>query len=207
MTNTDICLYIYVCVYIFICVCKYAIIVSDKSLGCVQYRCIIWPNPALLLTGPLRTNFREFLIKAHTFSFKKRQLKRSSVKFWLRFLWRNMMIGIIHETMVVQMIWVWTFFNNYIYRHTYIGIYLCLSFELDELMTWKIMLYICHVNVIYTHFCIMLTTRTKRVFKFNTYIQDIQNIQAYIQHSWCKIWMKCKIYMINMFGIYVSLNS
>ena len=30
------------------------------------------------------------------------------------------MIGIIHETMVVHMTWVWTFFNNYIYIYIYI---------------------------------------------------------------------------------------
>ena len=41
------------------------------------------------------------------------------------FLWFTdcLTIGIIHETMVVQMTWVWTFFNNY-YTHTYIYIYI-----------------------------------------------------------------------------------
>ena len=32
-------------------------------------------------------------------------------------------IGIIHETMVVHMTWVWTFFNNHIY------IYICYAFD------------------------------------------------------------------------------
>ena len=38
------------------------------------------------------------------------------------FLWFTdcLTIGIIHETMVVHMTWVWTFFNNYIYIYIYI---------------------------------------------------------------------------------------
>ena len=34
---------------------------------------------------------------------------------WIKSVFDCLTIGIIHETMVVHMTWVWTFFNNYIY--------------------------------------------------------------------------------------------
>ena len=37
---------------------------------------------------------------------------------WIKSVFDCLTIGIIHETMVVHMTWVWTFFNNYIYIYT-----------------------------------------------------------------------------------------
>ena len=37
---------------------------------------------------------------------------------WIKSVFDCLTIGIIHETMVVYMTWVWTFFNNYIYIYT-----------------------------------------------------------------------------------------
>ena len=45
---------------------------------------------------------------------------------WIKSVFNCLTIGIIHETMVVHMNWVWTFFNNYIY------IYIC-WFNFDAL--------------------------------------------------------------------------
>ena len=42
---------------------------------------------------------------------------------WIKSVFDCLTIGIIHETMVVHMTWVWTFFNNYIYIYIYIYIY------------------------------------------------------------------------------------
>ena len=44
---------------------------------------------------------------------------------WIKSVFDCLTIGIIHETMVVHMTWVWTFFNNYIYIYIYIYIYMC----------------------------------------------------------------------------------
>ena len=38
---------------------------------------------------------------------------------WIKSVFDCLTIGIIHETMVVHMTWVWTFFNNYIYIYIY----------------------------------------------------------------------------------------
>ena len=38
---------------------------------------------------------------------------------WIKSVFDCLTIGIIHETMVVHMTWVWTFFNNHIYIYTY----------------------------------------------------------------------------------------
>ena len=43
---------------------------------------------------------------------------------WIKSVFDCLTIGIIHETMVVHMTWVWTFFNNYIYIYMYICIYI-----------------------------------------------------------------------------------
>ena len=55
---------------------------------------------------------------------------------WIKSVFECLTIGIIHETMVVHMTWVWTFFNNYIY------IYICgLHVELSSLLVsdvWNI---------------------------------------------------------------------
>ena len=62
------------------CVNKLTIIGSDNGLLPGRCQAIILINAVILLTGPLGTNFREILIKIHTFSFKKMHLKMSSVK-------------------------------------------------------------------------------------------------------------------------------
>ena len=63
-----------------ICVSKQTIIGSDNGLSPGRRQTIIWTNDGILLIWPLRTNFSEFLIKIHTFSFKKMHLKMSSGK-------------------------------------------------------------------------------------------------------------------------------
>ena len=50
--------------------------------------CRIWTNAGKLLIGPLGTNFSEFLIVIHTFSFNKMHLKMSSAK------WRPFCLGL-----------------------------------------------------------------------------------------------------------------
>ena len=63
-----------------ICVIKLTIIGSDNGLSPDRRQAIFWTNTALLLIGPLGTNFSEILIEILTFSFKKRRLKVSSAK-------------------------------------------------------------------------------------------------------------------------------
>ena len=65
-----------------ICISKLNIISSDNGFCTGQYQAIIWTNAGILLTWPLGTNFSEMLIKIHTFSFKKMQVKMLSVKWW-----------------------------------------------------------------------------------------------------------------------------
>ena len=57
------------------------IIGSDNGLAPDRCQAIIWTNAAILLTGPLGTNFSENLIEIHIFSFKKMHLKISSGKW------------------------------------------------------------------------------------------------------------------------------
>ena len=61
-----------------ICVGKLTNIDSANGLSPQRRQAIIWTNVGTLLTGPLGTNFREFLIGIHTFSFKKMHLKMSA---------------------------------------------------------------------------------------------------------------------------------
>ena len=49
---------------------------------------IIWTNAGILLIGPLGTNFSDFLIVIHAFSFSKLHLKMSSAK------WRPFCLGL-----------------------------------------------------------------------------------------------------------------
>ena len=65
-----------------ICVGKLTIIGSDNGLLPGRRQAIIWTNAALLLIGPLGTNFSEILIEIHTFSFKKMHLKTPPAKWW-----------------------------------------------------------------------------------------------------------------------------
>ena len=65
-----------------ICVGNLTIIGSDNGLLPGGRLAIIWTNDGILLIGLLGTNFREILIKIHTFSFNKMHLKISSAKWW-----------------------------------------------------------------------------------------------------------------------------
>ena len=49
---------------------------------------------------------------------------------WIKSVFDCLTIGIIHETMVVHMTWVWTFFNNYIYMYIYIYMCVCVSTDI-----------------------------------------------------------------------------
>ena len=51
--------------------------------------------------------------------------KGGTTCLWIKSIFDCLTIGFIHETMVVHMIWVWTFFNNHrcIYIHIHIYIY------------------------------------------------------------------------------------
>ena len=71
-----------------ICVSKLTSIGSDNGLSPGRRQAIIWTNAAILLIGPLRTNFSEILIAIETFSFKKMHLKISSAK------WRPFCLGL-----------------------------------------------------------------------------------------------------------------
>ena len=71
-----------------ICVSKLTIIVSDNCLSPGRRQAITWINDGILLIGPLGTNVSEILSKMLTFSFKKRHLKTSSVK------WRPFCLGL-----------------------------------------------------------------------------------------------------------------
>ena len=71
-----------------ICVSKLTIISSHNGLSPDWRQAIIWTNAGVLLIGSLGTNFSEILIEIHTFSFKKINLKMSSVK------WQPFCLGI-----------------------------------------------------------------------------------------------------------------
>ena len=71
-----------------ICVSKLSSIVSDNGLSPGRRQAIIWTNAALLLIGPLGTNFVENLIEIHIFSFRKMYFKMSSGK------WRPFCLGL-----------------------------------------------------------------------------------------------------------------
>ena len=64
-----------------ICVGKLTNIGSNNGLSPGRRQAIIWTNAGILLIGPLGTNFSEFLIVIHTFSFSKMHLKISSAKW------------------------------------------------------------------------------------------------------------------------------
>ena len=71
-----------------ICVIKLTIIGPDNGLSPGRRQAIIWTNAAILLIGPLGTNFSGILSEIHTFPFKKMQLKMSSGK------WRPFCLGL-----------------------------------------------------------------------------------------------------------------
>ena len=63
-----------------ICVGKLAIISSYNGLSPGRRQAIIWTNAAILLIGPLGTNFSEILDELQIFPLKKILLKMSSAK-------------------------------------------------------------------------------------------------------------------------------
>ena len=70
-----------------ICVSKLSTTDSDNSLAPGRRQAIIKTNAGILLIWPLETHFSEILIGIQTFSFKKMDLKISSVK------WRPFCLG------------------------------------------------------------------------------------------------------------------
>ena len=60
---------------------KLIMIGSDNGLSPGRCRAIIWISAGILLTGPLRTNLIDILIKTDAFSFKKIRLQMSSWKW------------------------------------------------------------------------------------------------------------------------------
>ena len=63
-----------------ICVGKLTNTGSDNGLSPRRRQAIIWTNAGILLIGPLGTNFSEFFVVIHTFSFNKMHMKMSSAK-------------------------------------------------------------------------------------------------------------------------------
>ena len=71
-----------------ICVGKLTNIGSDNGLSPGRRQAIIWTNAGMFLIGTLGTNFSEFSIVIHTFSFNGMHLKMSSAK------WRYFCLGL-----------------------------------------------------------------------------------------------------------------
>ena len=77
------------------CIGELTNIGSDNGLSPGRRQAIIWTNAGILLIGPLGTNFSEFLIASHTFSFNKIHLKMSSAQWRLfglglnELMWQN----------------------------------------------------------------------------------------------------------------------
>ena len=71
-----------------ICVGKPTITGSDNGLSPGRRQAIIWTKAGILLILPLGTNFSEFLIVIHIFSFNKMHLKMSPAK------WRPFCLGL-----------------------------------------------------------------------------------------------------------------
>ena len=65
-----------------ICANRLTSIGSDNGLSPGRRQAIIWTNAAIVLIGPLGTNFSKIFIEIWTFSFKKMRLKMSSGHFY-----------------------------------------------------------------------------------------------------------------------------
>ena len=74
-----------------ICVVKLTIIGSDNGLSPGRRQAVTWTNAAILLIGPLGTNFSEILIGIQTLSFNKMHLKMPSAKWCLFCLGLNVL--------------------------------------------------------------------------------------------------------------------
>ena len=74
-----------------ICVSDLTSIGSDNGLSPGRRQAIIRTNAGILLTRPLGTNLREFLVEILIFSFKKMRLKVSSATRWPFWLGLNVL--------------------------------------------------------------------------------------------------------------------
>ena len=101
----------------YVCVSNLTIIGSDNGLSPGRRQAIIWTNAGILFTGPLGSNFSEFLIEILTFSFKKMHLKVSSGK------WRPFCLGlnVLTEWTVDTGTNMEDVFSNYFYTCRRIG--------------------------------------------------------------------------------------
>ena len=101
----------------YVCVSNLTIIGSDNGLSPGRRQAIIWTNTGILFTGPLGSNFSEFLIEILTFSFKKMHLKVSSGK------WRPFCLGlnVLTEWTVDTGTNMEDVFSNYFYTCCWIG--------------------------------------------------------------------------------------
>ena len=92
-------IYIYKYIYQMVCVCqRYHKECSTRTCADDCYNC--WEKPKL---------------KSYVRPWQPPWRKGRITYLWNKSVFNCLAIGIIHETMVVHMIWVWTFFNNYIY--------------------------------------------------------------------------------------------
>ena len=88
------------------CVSKLTIIDSDNGLSPERRQAIIWTNAAILLIGPLGTNFSEIFIEILTFSFKKMRLQVSSAKRRPFCLGLNVLTQPSHRDTVANSVWL-----------------------------------------------------------------------------------------------------
>ena len=88
------------------CVSKLTIIDSDNGLSPGRRQAIIWTNAAILLIGPLGTNFSEIFIEIITFSFKKMRLKVYSAKRRPFCLGLNVLTQPSHRDTVANSVWL-----------------------------------------------------------------------------------------------------
>ena len=83
-----------------LCFSKIIIIGLDNGLSPGRRQAIIWTNAAILLIGPLGTNFSEIFIEIQTFWFKKMHLKMSAAKWWPFCLGLNVLTDVhMHRSM------------------------------------------------------------------------------------------------------------
>ena len=85
-----------------ICIGKVIFIGSDNGLSPGRRQAIIWTNVGILLTGPLGTNFRDILIKIHTFSFKKMHLQMLSAKWHPFGVCLNVLMGYVWPCYLIK---------------------------------------------------------------------------------------------------------
>ena len=87
-----------------ICVGNLTTIGSGNGLSPDWHQAIMWANAGILLIGPLRTNFSEFITGILTFSLKKVRLKVSSAKWRPCCLGLNVLSILINHTFYLKQI-------------------------------------------------------------------------------------------------------